>query len=398
MILDQEPPVASAGSDVNIEVGNYTTFNGSRSTDNWGIVNFTWNFEYDGDEISLYGQVVSFQFNESGIYEVTLTVKDVADNTGTDKLWVSVTGEEEIDLEPPVANAGKNIDIVKGTTVTFNGTGSSDNVGIFNYTWSFTYDGDTIELYGARPSFRFNIVGNYSITLTVLDYTIPPNSDSDTVMVKVKDKSDLDSDGDGIDDQWEDDHGLDKYNASDAGLDFDNDGLTNLEEYEYGTNPNDPDSDDDGLPDGWEIEHGLDPLDDGSIDINNGPEGDPDGDGYTNLEELQNGTEPDDATSKPKEVEEEDDEDYMMYIIIMIVVIIVLISLLAFALRKPGPSGDELLAGEEEEEIPTDEENLDEEELPVSDEDTFECPTCGAELKDGDDECPECGEEFGDEE
>lgn len=52
------------------------------------------------------------------------------------------------------------------------------------------------------------------------------------------------------------------------------------------------DSDGDGLPDDWEIQYGLDADDDGSGNVNNGPFGDPDGDGVTNIEELRLGTSP----------------------------------------------------------------------------------------------------------
>lgn len=63
------------------------------------------------------------------------------------------------------------------------------------------------------------------------------------------------------------------------------DGLTNLEEFLAGTNPNDHDTDGDGMPDGWEAESGLDPLtDDAGFDLDN--------DGLTNAEEFVGGTDP----------------------------------------------------------------------------------------------------------
>jgi hypothetical protein len=52
------------------------------------------------------------------------------------------------------------------------------------------------------------------------------------------------------------------------------------------------DQDDDNLPDDWEIAVGLDPTDNGLISAAQGEYGDPDGDGLTNLQEFQFGTNP----------------------------------------------------------------------------------------------------------
>jgi len=46
-----------------------------------------------------------------------------------------------------------------------------------------------------------------------------------------------DTDGDGMPDWWETAHGLDPLSAADAGLDFDGDGLSNLEEWRRGLSP-----------------------------------------------------------------------------------------------------------------------------------------------------------------
>ncbi|MEZ4086846.1 MAG: S-layer homology domain-containing protein [Candidatus Gracilibacteria bacterium] len=70
----------------------------------------------------------------------------------------------------------------------------------------------------------------------------------------------FDSDGDGMPDEWENLHGLNPFDPSDANDDPDGDGLTNLEEYGYGTDPNDPDTDDGGVQDGDEIIKAIDPL------------------------------------------------------------------------------------------------------------------------------------------
>lgn len=56
--------------------------------------------------------------------------------------------------------------------------------------------------------------------------------------------------------------------------------------------PNSLDADHDGLPDGWELANNLSPKDNGTVNIKNGPNGDPDGDGLTNAQELANSSSP----------------------------------------------------------------------------------------------------------
>jgi len=77
----------------------------------------------------------------------------------------------------------------------------------------------------------------------------------------IGDVCDDDRDGDGIDDDWEIINGLDPNNPDDRNMDFDDDGLTNFEEYDYNTDPTNEDTDGDGHSDYDEIEKGFDPLD-----------------------------------------------------------------------------------------------------------------------------------------
>jgi hypothetical protein len=55
----------------------------------------------------------------------------------------------------------------------------------------------------------------------------------------------------------------------------------------------DTDDDNDDMPDDFELANGLDPLDEADA------AGDADGDGFTNLEEFEAGTDPQDPESKP---------------------------------------------------------------------------------------------------
>jgi len=124
------------------------------------------------------------------------------------------------------------------------------------------------------------VFSNYKLTGMVIpmefDFEIDPEADSDNdglpdYLEKEigTDRYNADTDGDGLPDGYEyftlgtdpaktdtDDNGI-----SDADEDFDEDGLTNLEEYELGTDPLSKDTDNDGLSDFDEVKtYNTDPL------------------------------------------------------------------------------------------------------------------------------------------
>ena len=69
-----------------------------------------------------------------------------------------------------------------------------------------------------------------------------------------------DTDGDSLPDKYEQENGLDYQDSSDASLDIDNDGLTALEEFGFGTNHRRSDTDRDTLADNWELQNNKNPL------------------------------------------------------------------------------------------------------------------------------------------
>ena len=77
----------------------------------------------------------------------------------------------------------------------------------------------------------------------------------------------VDTDGDYLPDEWEVQNGMNSNDPNDASLDFDGDGLTNLEEfkvkdlYDHSTDPNNADTDGDGISDKLEIDSHTNPLD-----------------------------------------------------------------------------------------------------------------------------------------
>lgn len=75
-----------------------------------------------------------------------------------------------------------------------------------------------------------------------------------------REQTSLDWDGDGMIDRWEDRFDNVDSTVPDPDKDLDNDGLTNRDEFELGTNPDNPDTDRGGETDGSEVAQGQNPL------------------------------------------------------------------------------------------------------------------------------------------
>ncbi len=182
-VLDVTAPVAVAGADITIDQHEELTFSSEGSYDNVGLIRWTWSFtDVDGSR-SLEGAFPRYTFHEAGSFTVTLTVRDPSGNVASDTMDVTVR-----DVTDPVPHAGTDRTVDQNTTVFLDGSGSTDNVAISSWTWSFVYDGSPRELAGQDLRFTFTVPGVYRVTLTVTDRS--GNSAATSVNVTVKDTID----------------------------------------------------------------------------------------------------------------------------------------------------------------------------------------------------------------
>jgi hypothetical protein len=178
--------------------------------------------------------------------------------------------------QPPLADAGPDQTVNEGAVVRLNGHNSLDPDGsIVAYSWS-QIGGPPAQLSNSGQIEASFISPNVSVSgdrlvfqLIVTDNEGLQNTDNCTVTVTREPITD--SDGDGVpDDQDAFPYDGDEY------LDTDGDGEGNSA---------DTDDDNDGMPDAWELLYGLDPLKDDAAE-------DPDGDKISNIDEYNLGSEP----------------------------------------------------------------------------------------------------------
>lgn len=179
-VLDTESPSADAGPDLTVRMGERFALDASASRDNVGIVRFKWTVDPAGLDISLEGAIVELTLDEPGICVVVLTVVDVNGNMDTDEVLVRV-----LDTLRPIVDAGPDIAVDQGGTVTLDGSASTDNVGIARSWWSFMYGGEAITLEGTVVTFLFEVPGDYHVTLRASD--LDGNVGVDDLIVLVHD-------------------------------------------------------------------------------------------------------------------------------------------------------------------------------------------------------------------
>lgn len=182
--------------------------------------------------------------NFSGTDQFTYTVNDDSGET-SNSATVTVTVTSVNDL--PVISGTPATSVLEGAAYSFTPTlsdieGDSLTVTASNLPGWMTLNSSTGALSGSPVVGDAGVYAN--ILLQVSDgqgstdltaFTIEVIGDNDTD--GLANSEDLDDDNDGMSDEFEIANGFDVFNPADASLDADNDGVSNLNEYDAGSNP-----------------------------------------------------------------------------------------------------------------------------------------------------------------
>ncbi|MHC4112951.1 MAG: PKD domain-containing protein, partial [Planctomycetota bacterium] len=180
-------PIADAGDDQSIYVGDLVTLNGSRSADPDGDpLTYNWAFTaLPEGSIAVLSDPNSvnptFTADVVGTYVVSLVVNDGTEDSVPDTVSISTINVA------PIADAGVDQAAHVGDLVTLNGGGSWDPDGDpLTYNWAFTAlpEGSIAVLSdpnSVNPTFTADVAGTYVVSLVVNDGIV--DSEPDTVTI-----------------------------------------------------------------------------------------------------------------------------------------------------------------------------------------------------------------------
>jgi len=142
--------------------------------DESGFIVITANYYWDkatGILCERPGMLIAFDETYTMLFSFAISEKIMDTN-----VWVG-----KPDTQPPMAEAGQDQTVSKGTSVTFDASGCSDNVGIISYEWDF---GDGSTGTGMITTHTYTKSASYVVTLTVWDVAGNSNTDEMTVNVE----------------------------------------------------------------------------------------------------------------------------------------------------------------------------------------------------------------------
>jgi hypothetical protein len=184
---DNTAPIADAGPDQTVAVGDTVLLDGSGSSDADGdLLTFLWSFvsRPEGSMAALIGADTvspSFVVDQPGDYVLQLVVNDGTVDSAPDTVVISTANSA------PVADAGPDQSVFVTETVTLDGSGSTDVDGDpLSYLWSFVSvpPGSNAMLSdptAVMPMFVVDAAGQYVVQLLVNDGSVDSAPDTVTI-------------------------------------------------------------------------------------------------------------------------------------------------------------------------------------------------------------------------
>lgn len=200
--VQNNPPVADAGPDRNVETGQPVSLNGSNSFDPDGdLITYAWSIEWqlaakppesaltDADLLGADTPTPTITPDVDGVYVFRLLVKDGAAESAPDFVRLTASTPNV----PPNAQAGADRSSMVGEFVLLDGQGSHDpdaGPAPLSYLWTFDtvpvgsrlQDVDIATADQAQAQFVPDVPGLYGLTLEVFD---GQDSDTDAVQITV---------------------------------------------------------------------------------------------------------------------------------------------------------------------------------------------------------------------
>ena len=219
------------------------------------------------DDDNLGGtELSSWRAPQNGIYY--LRVYEAANrfgvNTGYELRVYRPFNEGEFGVIRGIVASDYNLARLSGALVTSQISGANDGVALTLDDGSYilvTKIGANIQISSVFSGFQpANEIVNRLAASEIVEVNFNLSGidfDSDGI----PDSQDQDDDNDTMPDTWEITYGLNPLSAGDANHDGDLDGLTNQQEYQFGSDPTKVDSDGDGYSDLEEYNAGTNPLD-----------------------------------------------------------------------------------------------------------------------------------------
>jgi heat shock protein HslJ len=161
-----EPPTAVIQGPSEASVGEIVRFDGSTSTSEIGITNYSWDY---GDGVQGEGPVVEKIYVDSGTYQVTLVVADKLGQRGSATHEITIIAQPPEQVPPTAAIDGPSEGFV-AEPVTFSAEGStSGSSPITNFSWDFGDGTPGPSSPNTSVTMLYENPGTFTVTVTATD-------------------------------------------------------------------------------------------------------------------------------------------------------------------------------------------------------------------------------------